>query len=475
MYWKLFILYHIINIMGQRSFRGQLIDSLQREYLTSNKEKSSKKNLYNEQRLLPTSHIYSSQIHGFSFKSNGNDVIGKEQMIDVEFDFDLGNPLLKIIEPERVKMGIVNYLMEGNKKIMTLKLNLQNPLKSNEVFKFNNLQILFGIYFLKDIPFINFTIKDFEHQLVDNRIIIKDILEYMVFKSDVRVVINNKFIYHIHPGDKDTSIVLLYSPQVNNNEIENKNYIKDFICHEYNEINSEFSVLQSYKIIINQLLFNKDKHINNSYIIIPKIKILSYQKDKAALQSFLNYLSSKFKKASIEFIFNEEEETDTYSLIRDNQEILKQFEYIIITFYINKPKPVLPNNAHLLKRNIYIPEVTNDLNLNKLTTLLQKLKLEKVLLGNLIKSQIMNEETGLFDRTTVCNYTYFNRLLNEKCQLLLFTLSKSTHTKKLKSKKPILNNLFEFCFGSKYRKMFYIKDKEEYFYKTVKNRQIITF
>jgi hypothetical protein len=312
--------------MGQRTFRSQLADSISKEFY--NQDQSRTENTKSKAGNPVTSTI-------------------NEKLIDVDIDFCLEDPLRKLKDNSfRIKNGIINSLTSGNSRINRLKLNILTSLSNRQTYSNLNLQVVFGVFFNKDINFIevkilsnyknisqinsdvtistNSTNKKYYNELIDNRNIMNKIIDSMVFKSKVNVVLNNKFIYHILPGFKNHSIVLSYK---NSNEsfdskedfsiVEHhfvETLLNDFIHHSYSEIATDFASFQNMKLSINKQI---SKSVNN--IILPTLVIKDIENyNTGVFKTFFKFLVSRFKFVSIkirleEGNYNENQEFDEYN------------------------------------------------------------------------------------------------------------------------------------------------------------------
>lgn len=295
--------------MGQRTFRSQLADSISKEFYQEQTRKE------NSKPKIP------------------NQVNSNEKLIDVEIDFCLEDPLRKLKDNSfRIKNGIINSLTSGNSRINRLKLNILTSLSNRATYSNLNLQVVFGVFFKKDINFIevkilsNYNDKAENHpeeqvvypsskknytRLIDNRSIMNKIIDSMVFKSKVNVVLNNKFIYHILPGFKNHSIVLSYKNSSESFESKEdftivehhfvETLLNDFIHHSYSEIATDFASFQTMKLSINKQII---KSVNN--IILPTLVIKDIENyNKGVFKTFFKFLVSRFKFVSIKIRLEE--------------------------------------------------------------------------------------------------------------------------------------------------------------------------
>lgn len=392
--------------MGQRTFRSQLADSLSKDY-----------------NILSNSCNRNKECDSTSNKSATKGSSNKDKLVDVKLDFFLEKPLHNCTET--VRNGIINSLTNNNLKINKLVLFIRTTLNEYQCYSHLNLQVLFGLYFIKDINSIEihiisnmkpkaespekegfssenssvtsnssqFSLKKEDYiYTINNRKIMDKIIEYMVFKTKVNVVINNKFIYHILPGFKNHSIVLTYNNQLENYNSD-KDYsivehhfieslIKDFIHHSYSEIVVDFESFQNMKLSINKQIPNSIKNI-----IVPTLVIKDLDHyDKDAFITFFKFLTSKFNLASIKIKFMKNSDlshkpysTSKLSLFKNTNERVKVLPNAYGSYFDLIPN--LPNSNYEetfnVDNNIIEEESANDDVLNK------KLNLIRTLLNDL--------------------------------------------------------------------------------------------
>lgn len=460
--------------MGQRTFRGQFVDNLARDYMNTQTRNPKKK----ESSL---NFKFSSKKEDEFSSSNAVSSSARqtEQLIDLDYEFDLNNPFDKIKEEnlERVRKGILNFFMSGNKRINKLNLTIKTHLNENQVYQNLNLHLLFGIYFFKDINSINITIKDKEGNIQDNKEIISNIMEYMVFKSKLNVVVNSKFIYYVKPAFKDHSLILSYKtpPHADVNSKEDSeefidSLLKDFLGNQYLNMKASFTSIQQSKLALSKTFPSGAKNL-----ILPYIELTDYTKEKEGLISYFKFLSSKFKLVSIEFIIKDKN-ADVSQILEDISSYLHEFDYIIISFNINtyEIKP-LPNNAHLLKSKLKLPSVEENKLIERAKNYLYSNKLEKVAITEHFVRQTIDNKTLVFENVNFYQYVYYNRKLSEKISTMLFAVKKNKKTRKLRTKRPIIDKMLQFIHGKDYSNQFYVKGKCDYSTEVVKNTRVVTF
>ena len=535
--------------MGQRTFRGQYIDNLAKDYykIESSSEVNNK-----DIPLDPNNNTINK-----CYLRNANNKLNSEYLINLDYLFDLSKPFGTIKDIESVRTGILNCYMSANKKIEHLKLKIKTPFNENKIYQNFNFNLLFGIYFIKDINNIdikiiyeskeiknsNNEIKNSEDNILtnieyqDNREIMSSIMEYMVFKSYVNVVINNKFIYHIQPGFNNHSTILSYksplSSSINsydntNNKCDSKEYIesllKDFLYHSYSVVKGSFTSLQNLKLSINKSFSNNAKNI-----ILPRIELCNYNKEINGILGFFKFLKLKFKFVSIEFIVLDKS-YNLYGLMNELKSIIANFEYIIISFefrcYIDeftynnntqlynitenlnrsnqqnlakynsdisidinknclssnnlKEKENLilntaQENAKILKSKLRIPFLNQINCLEEFKKFMHYNKLEKLTIAEHVYRKAVNNKTSLIENINLYFTINYNRSLSEGIYSILFAFLKHKNLKKVKKIKHIMNKLFELVYGIEYKKNFYSKRKFDFSTTKTKNTKIVTF
>lgn len=459
--------------MGQRTFRGQFTDNLIKEYMPEAKDNSKGKKYLNP--------VYSSSKS--SITNRAEIMINNaetEEMIDLSFEFDLSNPVSKINieEVDKLRKGILNYHTSGKKRINKLTLIIKTSQSQKETYQNYNLHLLFGIYLLKDINEIRVSIVDVEGQLNDCRQIINNLIEYIAFKSKAIVVINDKFIYHYHPGFKGIFLIMNHhqcckehrsllaqhkQAVPNDDGMFVASLLQDFLFHSYQNINAAFTNLHQLKLLINKTYSGRAQNI-----ILPKIEVCSFSQDKCTLESFLNYLSSKFSYVSIEFKIEREASLDMLDQLKEK---FKEFEYLVISFHFIEAQEISLKKA----RNFLISPEDSQF-LDSAQMILAKNKLTQVTIAEHISDSLPSKQPNHpADLIDFYQYVYFNRILLEEVTTILTAVTKSKPTKKIKGKKPIINCLLEFVFGQNYHRNFYIRGKCDYSVKTIKNRKVVTY
>lgn len=449
--------------MGQRTFRGQLTNSLINEY--------SKKDRENQ--------IPDENLKGSCYKS-----------LDVNYVFNLADPLENVSDLSKLKHGIINSIMGGKYKIRNLNLDIRTPLGKNEVYQNMNLNILFGSNFKRDIEKLFIRIIDKENKLQDNRRIISQVLDFLVFKSKQTVLVNNKFVYHILPNFGEHSIVLTYkgettilseaarkeatqgslknqigefpdqikiegalNPQLNKESepIDDRSFIlnllTDFINHSFSTISGSFVSLQKCKLAITKSVPSK---VNNIILPIIDLSTIIKNNERYNLASFFDFISSKFKYISVEFKINYGNFSFADFILRYEDQI-KRSEYTIMNFTFEEHALQFPGVKQLLKIN----------------------KLDNIAVTEHVFRKVKNEITGLNDYEDKYKYVYYNRKQAEQIYSTLFIVDRNPKLRKLKHKKPILDNLLEFKLGFGYRDKLFTEGEVDFSTHTVRNKRLM--
>lgn len=195
--------------MGQRAYREKYTNSLVRDYMN------------NKNNSLEEQYFFS----------------GKPK--DVKFIFDLDDPLKDVdLNSINLNRGLINYVVPKNTKINNLNLIIKsNNFGEQITYLHSNLFCLFGTYFIKDISYINVSLYNPKREKCFNdRQLIKDILDFMCFKSIKLVKINRNLMYYVIPENSEFAIVLAFK-EINYEE-SHKNFLlnlEDLIFHQYSK------------------------------------------------------------------------------------------------------------------------------------------------------------------------------------------------------------------------------------------------
>lgn len=195
--------------MGQRAYRGKYTDSLVRDYVN------------NKGNVLEEQYFFS----------------GKPK--DIKFIYDLDDPLKDIdINTMNINRGLLNCVIPKNTKINNLKLIIKSKILGTKItYLHSNLYCLFGTHFIKDISFINISLYNPDtDRHVNERRLIKDILDFMCFKTIKLVNVNNNLLYYVIPENSEFAIVLAYK-EINYAK-KHANFLlnlEDLIFHPYSK------------------------------------------------------------------------------------------------------------------------------------------------------------------------------------------------------------------------------------------------
>ncbi len=195
--------------MGQRAYREKYTESLVRDY------HQNKGNVLEEQYFFS----------------------GKPK--DIKFIYDLDDPLKDIdTNSVNINRGLINCIIPKNTKINNLKLIIKSNILGTKIsYLHSNLYCLFGTHFIKDITTINISLYNPDtDRFVNERRLIKNILDFMCFKTIKLVNINNNLMYYVIPENSEFAIVLAYK-EINYAE-KHANFLlnlEDLIFHPYSK------------------------------------------------------------------------------------------------------------------------------------------------------------------------------------------------------------------------------------------------
>ena len=228
--------------MGQRAYRGKYTDSLVRDYINK------------KENILEDQYFFS----------------GKPK--DVKFQFDLDDPLKDIdITAINLNRGLLNCLVPKNTKINNLDLQIKSKILGEKItYLHSNLFCLFGTHFIKDISYININLFNPDTlKFVNDRRLIKNILDFMCFKTIKLVNINKNLMYYVIPENSEFAIVLAYK-EINYKE-NHKNFLRnlqDLIFHPYSKFSDTEENFRKCLAAIDKTI---PKDVTN--IILPTILI----------------------------------------------------------------------------------------------------------------------------------------------------------------------------------------------------------
>jgi len=338
--------------MGQRAYRGRLVDSLAKNYLNTGLENNSLSNNADYSTSLGTATHNSSQSLQTSGKSEELYYQGK--LVDLNLEYDIDNPLqvLGLSESEMnivLSRGLINAMMPKGSKIKILNLVIKSNLFGLGKTQFHsNLYVLFGSQFIRDIKSIYINLYNpSTGKFFNDRKTISNILDYMCFKTIKLVHMNSSLQYYVIPEYSQFAIVLAYK-DVNfymmEKEFSFQNCLEDLLFHPYCRFERKLEnfmrclgaiertiPLEVYNIILPVVFFNnlnfeelfgkntednKNSQISNNKLNVNK-KIRYLFRD---LHEFISEINSRFKIMSLEIkIKFSDEEEDKNQLILNNK------------------------------------------------------------------------------------------------------------------------------------------------------------
>lgn len=422
--------------MGQRAFRGQLTNSLMKNYLS------------NQEQTLDQYSLY--------FK-------GKP--INLNIDFDLFNPLKNIdLSTVNLTKGLINLNIPNGSRINSLNVVINSNLfGQNMGYLHSNLYILFGNQFVKDITKIDIKLYNpFKLEYFKDRKIIKNILEYMCFKTIKLIKVNQNMLFYVIPEYTDFCIVLAYR-EINCHVIENLDVIlEELFFHPY-------CLFEGNEYNFSQCLRAMDmtipKEIDN--IILPVIA-LDYSKKDIEIFSdvinFLNTIMNRFFIISIEFRVKISSTLFLIKLLelfsKDMIPVLKKFKYSIISF----------NFAFDV---IETEDINKDI-FNAYMDIIKEKEFFNATLAHHISYTILNLETGLEDEYEYYDYVYYDLVVENEIKKILTTIKAGKDTTKLYKRKHIIKQIIESQIGIMYFELFK-RGRFNYSTNFVKNSKIIPF
>jgi len=268
--------------MGQRAYRGKYTDSLVRDYVN------------NKGNSLEDQYFFS----------------GKPK--DLKFTYDLDDPLKDIdVNTINLNRGLLNCIIPKNSKINNLNLTIKSKILGTKIsYLYSNLYCLFGTHFIKDISFINISLYNPDTgKYVNERRLIKNILDFMCFKSIKLVNINKNLMYYVIPENSEFAIVLAYK-EINYSE-KHANFLlnlEDLIFHPYSKF---FNTSENFKQCLGAIDKTIPKDVTN--LVLPTIimdfpsieEIEKSLKDKSIKnedESMENFKDETFKTQKTEII-----------------------------------------------------------------------------------------------------------------------------------------------------------------------------
>jgi hypothetical protein len=399
--------------MGQRAFRGRVTDSLIKNYF------------------------------GNEIKEQKDDHITYYRTIDLEYTFNLDSPLDDVdVDNINLARGLINLSLPKNTKIGRLKLTILSKLFVMGKSYLNcNLYILFGSHFITDIGEIDIYLMNPDtNELVNDRKVIQNILDYMCFKTIKRVAINNDLLYNVIPEYSEFSVVLAYDDCVN---------LKDLFFHTY-------CMFEASIINFSKCLRAIDKTLTDSIknIILPVIYFNKCDVDNYAiipeLSNFISDLSTRFKSVSCELRIKSTENYEDFisRFVEENLITFRSFEQIYIAFHFENITPPIEVYKHLIV----------------------KFNLENVTFAFHNSYTKMNIVTNLDDQYDYYEYIRYNKPYTDNLYKMLHKfkvvpkLSKSVYIKHL-----VLQKLH----GENYRKLQFDEGVFNHSQILVKNKKLV--
>ena len=249
--------------MGQRAYRGKYTDSLVRDYV------------HNKGNVLEEEYFFS----------------GKSK--DIKFSYDLDDPLKDIDKSSiNINRGLLNCIIPKNTKINKLNLIIKSKILGTKIsYLHSNLYCLFGTHFIKDISYINISLYNPEtEKFINERRLIKNILDFMCFKTIKLVNINKNLMYYVIPENSEFAIVLAYK-EINYGE-KHANFLlnlEDLIFHPYSKFSDSPLNYQSCLGAIDKTI---PKEVTN--LILPTIYMeFPYIKEIEDYLKIGNYCSTE--------------------------------------------------------------------------------------------------------------------------------------------------------------------------------------
>jgi hypothetical protein len=459
--------------MGQRAFRGQLTDSIIKNYVNKN---STDKSTIDSIGNLSNEEVYFQ---------------GKPVNLDLEFNLD--NPLNKINDfNNTLNKGLVNACVPKGGKIHTLNLIIKSQLfGEHKNYLHPNLYILFGSHFHRDI--LNIHIRLFNsvsNNFFNDRKIIRSILDFMCFKTIKTVDFNSRLYYHIIPEYSEFAIVLAYR-DVNLEEYRESfsSILDDLLFHPYSQFEKG---QENFYRCLNAIEKTVPSYVQN--IILPIIQFSnlsceyfnpmnkSYSEEEDLLFSdfceFLSEIHLKFKIISLEikisFNFKEGEEhlnSENFNKYCTNfiekctkhiLQILRTFTYVFITFDFYSPFMLYDCN---------IPEVNMEMR-NYFKVLIKKYQIYNATFAHHINYNLRNKISTLEDQFDFYDYTYFDQCLSDSILKICGIFRKSKNFKRIYKKKGILQNILQLALNLG---NVLSTGRKDYSSTIVKNKKIVPF
>lgn len=281
--------------MGQRAYREKYTNSLVRDYMN------------NKNNTLEEQYFFS----------------GKPK--DIKFIFDLDDPLKEVdLNSINLNRGLINYTVPKNTKINNLNLIIKsNNFGEQITYLHSNLFCLFGTHFVKDISYINVSLYNPKlEKCFNDRQIIKNILDFMCFKTIKLVNINKNLLYYVIPENSEFAIVLAFK-EINYEEKHANflNNLEDLIFHQYSKFSDSLFNLKRCLAAIDKTI---PKGVTN--LILPAILV-----DLPCLDE-LEKMKQNWENEENEE--NKENKENFPNIIIDDNENIDEFENWIYEQYL---------------------------------------------------------------------------------------------------------------------------------------------
>jgi hypothetical protein len=458
--------------MGQRAFRNRVTDSLIKNYLQNNSENS----------LIAD---YSTSV-GTSGKSDKEDCFFQGKLIDLNMEFNIDTPLQNIKDLNTaLSLGLLNSAMPKGTKIKNLNLIISSSLfGEGKTQLHSNLYVLFGSYFLRDIS--NISIKLYNptsKKYYNDRKTIKNILDFICFKTIKSVHMNSSFIFYVIPEYSEFAIVLAYKDININEKLDSIELMQDLFFHPYCTFERK---VENFLRCLAAVEKTVPSEVNN--IILPVIFFKDLNPDIfysgrknifGDLSQFIKEIRNRFRIMSIEFrvTFSVEEKSENIienyilfikKIIEENIHLLKEFTYVYMSFDFPEINQFLKLSQNNLYHNSSYQPVK--LFMSEMKQILKIKKLANISLAYHTSYQNLNTSTNLEDKYDFYDYIFYDHNYAEKIWNLIFGLKNNNTTYILNRRKNILDNLLRSVFS--YEKILN-QGQLDFCIEFVKNKKIV--
>jgi len=446
--------------MGQRAFRGRITDSLIKRYC-GNEIKEQ-----NEEHFQP--------------------VLTNQKYIDIEYTFDLDNPLHNInSESVNLTTGLINLTVPRGYGINHLNiLIISSHLGQGKSLLHSNLYLLFGSHFFFDVKKITITLfNPITNSIHNDRKLIQNVLDGVCFKKIQQVSINKTLLYYVIPEYSEFSIVIAYNNTnySETSQISIKN-LEDLLFHPYCIFEASKT---NFRRCLNAIQKTIPEDISN--IILPVIYFKNNVEEEnyplfAEFAEFLEILSSKsLKVVSFELkIKNVENFTKTISeFIKSIQHILPKFMFLLISFefcnYIDYPKIEKDRENLYSYESNKRHELNSDSNALNIQEIFKKtiidFQLNNVAFAHHVSFSKINKKTNLEDLYDFYDYIYYDRCYAYSIYNLMQILKHKVN--KLSKINYLKNMILENIHGTNYRQSIFKSGRIDYTTELVKNKKIV--